>query len=74
MLKDLILGSKKAIKVLLTRRVKIECDRIPHDFQNVPLKKILNWVRVEASMFRKPGLPWGWPTHLMIEPTNQCNL
>lgn len=64
----------KAMKALVTRRVSIECDRIPHEFDNVPLRKILNWILVEASIFLKPEKPWGWPTHIQLEPTNVCNL
>lgn len=74
MLGDLIFKLYQVIKTLITRRILIECDRIPYQFHNVPLKKILNWIRVEVSIFRKPGRPWGWPTHLQIEPTTYCNL
>ena len=55
------------MRALVMRKVEIECDRIPHEFHGVPIK-------VEASILRKPERPWGWPTHLMIEPTNHCNL
>lgn len=64
----------EAMKALVTRRVSIECDRLPHEFDNVPLRKILNWLLVEASIFLKPVKPWGWPTHIQLEPTNICNL
>lgn len=74
MLRDLISNAGKAVKALATRRVLIECDRIPYRFDNVPLRKILNWIRVEASVGVKPAKPWGWPTHLQIEPTTLCNL
>jgi len=33
-----------------------------------PLKKILNWIIVEASIYVKPEKPWGWRTHIMVEP------
>jgi len=72
--KDLFLKSYNAIKALATQRIQIEYDSIPHQFNNVPLKKILNWIRVETSILFKPARPWGWPTHVMIEPTNYCNL
>lgn len=70
----LISKSYQAIKALATRQVRIECDRIPYHFHNVPLKKLLNWIIVETSIYFKPEHPWGWPTHLQIEPTNRCNL
>ena len=74
MLGNLFRNGTKAIKALATRRVELECDRIPFRFENVPYGKILNWIRVEASMHVKPDRPWGWPTHMQVEPTNCCNL
>ncbi|MGV7222795.1 MAG: radical SAM/SPASM domain-containing protein [Nitrospinales bacterium] len=74
MLKLLILNFLKAIRALLYRKVEIECDSIPYEFSRVPLKKIINWTLVEASVFFKAKRPWGWPTHAQIEPTNFCNL
>jgi radical SAM protein with 4Fe4S-binding SPASM domain len=65
---------KKALKALLTRELEVECDGIPYFFSNVPLKKIRNWLLVESSLLVKPEKPWGWPTHLQVEPTNLCNL
>ena len=70
----MISKSRKAITALLTRKIRIECDHIPYEFYNVPIKKILNWIIVEASIIFKPTKPWGWPTHLQVEPTNICNL
>ncbi len=64
----------KVLKALLTRKLRIECDRIPYAFDPVPLRKILNWFLVETSIYFKPVSPWGWPTHMMIEPTTRCNL
>lgn len=74
MMNHLFCKSYTATKVLITRRICIEFDRIPHHFQNVPLKKIFNWICAETSLFRKPNKPWGWPTHIMIEPSAYCNL
>jgi radical SAM protein with 4Fe4S-binding SPASM domain len=74
MLRELIPKSFQTLKALATRQVRIECDRIPYYFHNVPLKKLLNWIVVETSIYLKPEHPWGWPTHLQIEPTNRCNL
>ena len=72
--KNLFLKVSKAASALVMRKVLIECDSIPYQFDHVPLKKILNWIRVEASLLRKPEKPQGWPTHLQIEPTAFCNL
>jgi radical SAM protein with 4Fe4S-binding SPASM domain len=73
-LRELIPKSLQALKALANRQVRIECDRIPYHFHNVPLKKLLNWMVVETSIYFKPERTWGWPTHLQIEPTNRCNL
>ena len=62
------------VKALLTRTIVIHCDGIPYTFRNVPLRKIINWVIVEASIYVKPCRPWGYPTHLQIEPDTHCNL
>ena len=63
-----------AVKALITGRVTIECDSIPYEFHHIPMKKVLNWLLVESSLFIKPLRPWGLPTHLMIEPTSICNI
>lgn len=64
----------KASKALLTRKILIECDAIPYEFDNVSLRKTINWILLEASIHFRSGRPWGWPTHLQIEPSNLCNL
>ena len=63
-----------AVNALLRRKILIHCDRIPYEFQKVSYKKILNWILVESSIYFKPDKPWGWPTHLQIEPSAVCNL
>jgi len=70
----LLAKSYNAIKALMSGSVRIDCDRIPYRFHNVPMKKIVNWIIVEASISFKPERPWGWPTHLQIEPSTLCNL
>jgi len=74
MLRDLTSGAYRAARALITRSVVMEFDRIPLRFQDVPLKKIMNWILVEASIYARPERPWGWPTHLQIEPDARCNL
>ena len=64
----------KVLKALLTRTIVIECDRIPYTFRNVPFRKIINWIIAEVSIYVRPGRPWGYPTHLQIEPDAHCNL
>ena len=74
MIVDATLKFAHALRALLFRRIRIECDSIPFEFDRVPLKKILNWILVEASAFFKANKPWGFPTHAQIEPTNFCDL
>lgn len=74
MLKLLIPKFLQAAKALLSRKIEIECDSIPYEFNRVPLKKIVNWILVEASICFNTKNQWGWPTHVQIEPTNFCNL
>ena len=70
----IIQKANNALKALLSGNIQVECDGIPFFFRNVPLKKLKNWLLVESSLLFKPERPWGWPTHLQVEPTNLCNL
>ncbi len=72
--KNIFLKSREALRSLATRRISMICDAIPYAFENVPLKKVINWLKVETSLLGKPDRPWGWPTHLQVEPSNRCNL
>lgn len=74
MREPILLKARRAVKALLTREVHIDCDGIPYYFRNVPSKKLKNWFFVESSLLFKPEKPWGWPTHIQVEPTNICNL
>jgi sulfatase maturation enzyme AslB (radical SAM superfamily) len=71
---SLIRNATTALKALATRRVEFGCDRIRYRFDGVPLKKLLNWILVEASARVRTPKPWGFPTILQVEPTNRCNL
>ena len=74
MLDSLLKKSLQALQAVATGRVVIECDLIPYHYQNVPLKKLLNWLCLEAGIALNQRKPWGWPTHLQIEPSSLCNL
>ena len=74
MQRDFLSLSQLAVRALLTRRLRIYSDAIPYDFDRLPLKKLLNACLVETSVCFKPSRPWGWPTHLMVEPSSHCNL
>ncbi len=55
-------------------RIYFEVDGIPVEVENLSLKKIINWVLTEASVFFKPSRPWGFPALIQVEPSNHCNL
>ena len=65
---------RQAAQALATGRLTISSDGIPYDFRNLPLRKVVNAILTETSVYFKPGSPWGHPTHLMIEPSTLCNL
>jgi hypothetical protein len=69
MKKNFTIKAVQAINALKTRKICIECDHIPYIFENVPLKKILNWLLVETTIALKTKKAWGFPTHLQIEPS-----
>ena len=73
-METLLFKSALIIKTLLTGRITIELDRIPFQLSNVPYKKIFNWILVNISFLLKLEKPWGYPTHVQIEPSNHCNL
>lgn len=70
----MVLRALQALQALATRKVAFDVDLIPRAWENLPLKKVLNWLRTEASVHVKPERPWGMPTILQVEPTSRCNL
>lgn len=64
----------RALKALATRKVAFDVDLIPCAWENLPAKKVLNWLLTETSVYCKPSRPWGMPTILQVEPTSRCNL
>jgi hypothetical protein len=62
-----------AIRTISTRNMSMELDQIPFEYQYVPLKKLLNRIMIEAGIHYKSKKPWGYPTHLHIEPSTLCN-
>ncbi len=66
--------ASQAIWGLTARRMRVTSDAIPYRFEGVPRRKVLNALLAESSVYFKPLRPWGWPTHLMIEPSSRCNL
>ncbi|MFO7695344.1 MAG: radical SAM protein [Vicinamibacterales bacterium] len=64
----------EAVRALATGRLVVKSDGIPYRFDRLPRRKVWNAIRTELSVYAKPERPWGWPTHLMIEPSTLCNL
>ncbi len=64
----------RTLNALVRRRIAFDVDLIPCRWENVPRRKILNWLRTESSVYVRPARPWGMPTVLQIEPTGRCNL
>jgi MoaA/NifB/PqqE/SkfB family radical SAM enzyme len=62
------------VRALLTRRIPFDIDGVPVPVENLPLRKVVNWVLTETSVRVKPAKPWGMPTVLQLEPTSHCNL
>jgi MoaA/NifB/PqqE/SkfB family radical SAM enzyme len=71
---DMIPKVMNAIRTISTRNMSMELDQIPFEYQYVPLKKLLNRIMIEAGIHYKSKKPWGYPTHLHIEPSTLCNL
>ena len=65
---------QETFRGLITRSVRLKSDTIPYLCEDVPRRKILNAALTEGSVYAKPLYPWGWPTHLEIEPSALCNL
>lgn len=64
----------EALRALATGRLVVKSDGIPYLFERLPRRKVWNAIRTELSVYAKPLSPWGWPSHLMIEPSTRCNL
>jgi MoaA/NifB/PqqE/SkfB family radical SAM enzyme len=71
---DMIQKVMNAIRTVSTRRINMELDQIPFEYQHVSIRKLLNWIMVEAGVHFKSKKPWGFPTHLHVEPSTLCNL
>lgn len=58
----------------LAGEIDWDWDGIPHRLAAPSLRKRGNWLLAECAARLRPVRPWGWPTHIQIEPTNRCNL
>ncbi len=70
----MISDAYKVLRALITRKIGFEIDLIPFELKGLPLKKIINWILTEGSVFFKPARPWGFPAILQVEVTSHCNL
>lgn len=67
-------SSARAADALIRRRIAFDVDLIPCRWDDVPRRKVLNWLRTESSVYARPARPWGMPTILQVEPASRCNL
>lgn len=74
MSRDIAKKVMNAARTATTRRSYIELDQMPFKYDRIPYKKLLNWIMVEAGIHFNSEKPWGFPTHLHIEPSTLCNL
>jgi radical SAM protein with 4Fe4S-binding SPASM domain len=61
------------VRAMATRTISVNCEGIDLKTRAC-YPKILNWLLAEASARFRPLHPYGYPTHLQVEPTNSCNL
>jgi MoaA/NifB/PqqE/SkfB family radical SAM enzyme len=73
-LRDLRRKAGDLTRALLTREIRIEFERIPLPVRNASLRKVRNWLAVEAGIALRRTEPWGLPTYAQIEPSSRCNL
>ena len=66
--------AKKVFRALFSGKINFTVDMIPLVFDDLPLRKIINWLLTESSIMFKPSRPWGFPTLVHLEPTSHCNL
>jgi MoaA/NifB/PqqE/SkfB family radical SAM enzyme len=64
----------RTLQTLLTRRLVISFDGIEFTYPRLSNKRLLNWLLAELSYAVGSKRSWAYPTHLQIEPTNECNL
>ncbi len=64
----------EASKALITRKLVIRFDAVEFAYTNLSYAKIFNWLIAELSYALKLKRVLAYPTHLQIEPTNECNL
>jgi radical SAM protein with 4Fe4S-binding SPASM domain len=60
-------------RALLTREIRTEFENVPIRIEGASLRRIFNWLRVEAAIAAGSETPWGLPTYMHIEPTTHCN-
>ena len=63
-----------AVRTLFTRKMIIEFDAVEFVCERLSRRRLLNWLLGELSYFSRSTKAWAYPTHLQVEPTNQCNL
>ena len=73
-MRDLLRKGRDVLHALRTREIPVEFERIPLPVRNASYRQITNWIAVELGIALRRTGPWGWPTHMQIEPSSKCNL
>ena len=72
--KGAIRRAAAAFTTFATRRLSITFDKVEFSYTELSWKRRVNWLLTELSYALRTDRAWAYPTHLQIEPSNQCNL
>ncbi|MBN2416036.1 radical SAM protein [bacterium] len=64
----------KTATTLITGKLTITFDKVVFRYETLSWKRRINWLLAELGYFLKLSKPLALPTHLQIEPSNDCNL
>jgi radical SAM protein with 4Fe4S-binding SPASM domain len=64
----------KALGTFATGRLNLVFDKVHFTYEHLSWKRRWNWFLDELSYVLKASRAWSLPTHLQIEPSNECNL
>ena len=70
----LIETTRMAARLLLQGKMGLTFDQLPFNFQNVPVKKRLNFLIQGMQLMTRSSHLVSIPPILQIEPSNRCNL
>ncbi len=64
----------RTLNTLLTGNLTITFDKVNFRYTHLTVRRRVNWLLAELGYLFRVTTPWAWPTHLQIEPSNECNL